>query len=244
MINVFDNVTTGQLVALIIFLILIILSAVLKVGRVFGYISTIVHEFGHAFVAKILGEKVAGFKLNYDTSGETLVFTTGRRVSTMLVGLSGYPSPIIFGTFGVLTVFYNMPYLFLIMFIIISLTITVMIRNFFAVIPVFIVCGTIFIAMIVGEVAVAILAVIFSVILIFFGAKDLLHLWRFNPPYGDAHMLSTQTSFKSKTWIGIMFAIIIINIFLLIIFSNNIFTSFAYIYEQMSTVFDKIAAIY
>jgi hypothetical protein len=243
-INFFDNVTTIQVVALIVFMLLILLSAVLKIGRVFGYVSTIVHEFGHALVAKMLGEKVAGFKLNYDTSGETLVFTTGRRVSTILVGLSGYPAPIIFGAFGVLTVFYNMTYLFLIMFFLIGLTITVMIRNFFAVIPVFIVWGAIFIAIIVGEVAVTMLTIIFSIILVFFGVKDLLHLWRVNPPFGDAHMLSVQTSLNSKTWMAVMFSIVVLNITLLVVFSNSIFGNFAYIYEQWLTVFGKISAIY
>lgn len=242
--NLFSDATTIQTVAFIVFILIIFLAAILKIGRAFGYVSTIVHEFGHAVVAKVLGEKVAGFKLNYDTSGETLVFTTGRRVTTLLVGLAGYPAPIIFGVFGGLTVFYGMPYLFLIMFFIIGLIIAVLIRNFFAVIPVFIVWGTIFISMIVGEVAVTILTVVFSSILMFFGAKDLLHLWRVNPPYGDAHMLSVQTNLNSKTWMMVMFVIVVVNSGLMIFFSENIFTNFAYIYEQWLTVFGKIVAIY
>jgi hypothetical protein len=238
------NLTTVQIFAFFVFSALVLLSVFLKVGRIFGYISTIVHEFGHALFAKVLGEKVAGFKLNYDTSGETLVLTSGRKISSIIVGLAGYPAPIIFGVFGWLTVLYGNASGFLALFFIMGLMIILLIRNFFAVIPIFIVWGMIFIAFIVGEVAVSIVTVMLSTILIFFGTKDLTFIVKENPPYGDAHMVAESTKTNSRFWAIMMAIISATNALLLIVFSSQIFGAFAYIYEELMMFFEKIAAIY
>ena len=240
----FDNLTEVQIAALAVMVALLLLFSFFKAGRFFGYVSTIVHEFGHAFMAKLTGEKVAGFKLNYDTSGETLVYLTGRRIPSMLIGLSGYPAPVILGVFGFLTVFYEMSYLFVGIMFIVGLSVAVLIRNFFSIIPVFIIWGFLFVSLIFGEVVVAVTVLGLSGVLVFYGLKDLYVLYVVNPPAGDAHALYEKTGLYSKAWIVVMFLYIFVVSTVMVLFSSQIFNSFSYIYSQIVDVFGRIAAIY
>lgn len=68
--------------------------------------ATIPHELGHAFMALLLGKKLAGININRDTSGETqtteyksmnplknLITAPFRWIRNLLVSFAGYPAP-------------------------------------------------------------------------------------------------------------------------------------------------------
>ena len=68
--------------------------------RLVRHLVTLVHEAGHALIAKISGRKLRGIRLHSDTSGLTL--TRGRPSGLGMVAtlLAGYPAPAVLGLVG------------------------------------------------------------------------------------------------------------------------------------------------
>ncbi len=68
--------------------------------RLLRHLVTLVHEAGHALIAKLSGRRLRGIRLHSDTSGLTL--TRGRPSGPGMVAtlLGGYPAPALFGLLG------------------------------------------------------------------------------------------------------------------------------------------------
>ena len=68
--------------------------------RLVRHVVTLVHEAGHALIAKVSGRKLRGIRLHSDTSGLTL--TRGRPSGPGMVATlsAGYPAPAVLGLVG------------------------------------------------------------------------------------------------------------------------------------------------
>ena len=68
--------------------------------RLVRHLITLVHEAGHALIAKVSGRKLRGIRLHSDTSGLTL--TRGRPSGPGMVATlaAGYPAPSVLGVLG------------------------------------------------------------------------------------------------------------------------------------------------
>ncbi len=83
------DLRTEQLFYLLL-LVSIFLTQIPYLGKFFRVVNTMIHEFGHAFMALLLNGKVVSINLFSDTSGNTFTKVNGK-ISAMLVSLSGYP---------------------------------------------------------------------------------------------------------------------------------------------------------
>lgn len=122
-INEFDE--NQKIVALGLFCGLL---AVLLVYRFLAILITLLHEFGHAFIAKITFGKVYKIHLNRDTSGVTQ--TTGGWRS-LFVLLSGYPAPILFSGLFVWFLRINHPEFVFFLLLFVSVSVLFVIRNWY-----------------------------------------------------------------------------------------------------------------
>jgi hypothetical protein len=106
------------------------LLAVLFAYRYLAILITLLHEFGHAFMAKVTFGKVYKIHLNSDTSGVTE--TTGGWRSLFIL-LSGYPSPLLFSGLFVWFLRLNHPEFVLFVLLFVSIFVLFVIRNWYGV---------------------------------------------------------------------------------------------------------------
>lgn len=60
-------------------------------------VVTIVHEMGHAVVARLCGRRISGIKVHSDTSGLAITRGRPRGLGVLLTALAGYPAPALVG---------------------------------------------------------------------------------------------------------------------------------------------------
>lgn len=68
--------------------------------RLTRHLVTLVHELGHALVARLAGRSVRGIRLHADTSGLTVSRGSARGPGLVLTLLAGYPAPAVVGALG------------------------------------------------------------------------------------------------------------------------------------------------
>lgn len=239
-----DNLTTFQIIILTVAVVLTVLLSVFKFTRFFGYVETIIHEFGHAFIARIFGQKIAGLKLRYDTSGETLTLAKKYGIGGVFTHISGYPAPVVVGMLGVMSVFHGREFYWLWMMVFAGVWMMFFIRNFFALIPVFVFLGILFIGVNTGEYGAMIVTVGMGAIMLVFGVKSLAVLWKTNPNAGDTAMLEHYTGKPRRMWLSIIIIYTFVLTMLVVLFSSNLFNGLENIVTNISDFFNNIAKIY
>lgn len=75
----------------------LVLVAVSPLWRVVGVVVTLVHELGHALVARLAGRRFHGFVLRADMSGHAITSGRPRGLGLILTTAAGYPAPAITG---------------------------------------------------------------------------------------------------------------------------------------------------
>lgn len=143
------------------------------------FFETIIHEFGHAAVGVMLGQKLTGFKIRYDTSGETNTLTYGYGLRGLLTHLAGYPTPILL---GVLTVYYSVFYgssvVFIWVYTAISFTVLIFVRNWFGIVPVAVMSALLISSFILNNPQYnSIIILTLAVTLILGGIRSIISLW-------------------------------------------------------------------
>lgn len=185
--------------------------------RVVKFFETVFHEFGHALVGILLGQKLHGFKLRFDTSGETVTLTSGYGVRSVATQLAGYPAPVIL---GVLILYYSyngysMQTLWTVLGV--SCFMLFFIRNLFGFIPLLIVGGLAGLSIWVEQAylvpATFILAAVIGSMLVISGLKSFLDLFRYLPEGSDVWMLRDRTYLGQRFWILLMFVFTVVFIF-------------------------------
>jgi hypothetical protein len=240
------ELTYLQIIILTVLTLLIILFSIFKFGKFFGYLETILHEFGHMFTARLVGQKIAGLKLKHDTSGETITLAKKYGIGGILTHISGYPTPIIVGIIGIMSIL-DAPesmQLFLYFLLIIGIFVIINIRNFFALIPVFVFMAFPFIGLTTGKWGATLIIFSLSAIMIIFGIKSLASLWKHNPEMGDAYMLETYTKMPRKFWVSIIILTTLIMSALFILISPFIFSTTSTLINNFLNIFTQIANIY
>lgn len=233
-----------QIIILTVLILLTVLMSIFKFGRFFGYIETILHEFGHIFTARLFGQKIAGLKLRYDTSGETITLASKYGVSGVLTHISGYPAPIVIGVLGIMSIIYSYESLFIGFLLFVGIVTIISVRNFFALIPVFVFMGTLFIGLTTGEWGKTIIIGTLSSIMIVFGVKSIANLWKHNPEMGDAYMLEQYTNFSRRFWISIIILTTFVLSLTFILTSQYIFPTVWNIIVEIGNIFKQVANIY
>lgn len=239
-----NSLTNLQIVIIVVSVALVSLLAFFKFGKFFGYVETIIHEFGHIFSAFIVGQKIAGIRLKPDTSGETLTLARKYGFGGVLTHVSGYPAPIIVGVLGVVSLFFDGKYFWLGLLVFISFIVIVFMRNFFALIPVFVLLGTVFIGLNTGEIGAFIVVSGLSVLMIVFGVKSVKNLWVVNPDAGDAAMLEYYTKMPRRFWVSVIMLFSFIMSVLVIIFGGFLFSTVETIFDNVAVFFNNLGKIY
>jgi hypothetical protein len=247
MVQIFTiELTYLQIIILAVLTLLTLLLSIFKFGRFFGYVETILHEFGHMFTAKLVGQKIAGLKLRYDTSGETITLAKKYGIGGILTHISGYPTPIIIGVVGIMSIIHSTESmnLFLSFLIIVGIIMIFSLKNFFAIIPMFVFIALPFIGITTGQWGATLIVFGLSSIMIVFGIKSLANLWKNNPEMGDAYMLETYTKAPRKFWVSIIILTTFIMSVIFALISPFIFTTAGTIIENFLNIFRQIANIY
>lgn len=125
---ILSGLTTNQILVLAGLIVGALLA--LFAYRIFGILITIVHEFGHAFVAKLTLGKVYKITLNRDTSGLT---ETSAGWRSLLVLLAGYPFPILLSGFFALLLNRQHPELAVLSFLLINLLVLIVVKNLYGI---------------------------------------------------------------------------------------------------------------
>lgn len=71
----------------------LVLASVPLLWRFTRQAATIIHELGHALVARLAGRRLHGIKLHSDTSGVMISSGRASGIGLLLVFLAGYPAP-------------------------------------------------------------------------------------------------------------------------------------------------------
>lgn len=107
LIEIWDRATTTQPAlsweAALALAVLALLLTWSPVGyRLVRHLVTLLHEAGHALVARLVGRRVRGIRLHSDTSGLTV--SHGRAAGPGMVAMlvAGYPAPSVVGVLGAL----------------------------------------------------------------------------------------------------------------------------------------------
>lgn len=90
----------GQLVALVLALVALLLVVHPTTYRWLRHGVTVVHEAGHAAVAVLVCRRLSGIRLHSDTSGLTLSRGRPRGAGMVATLLAGYPAPALVGLLG------------------------------------------------------------------------------------------------------------------------------------------------
>ena len=75
-------------------LLLVVVPSIWRHAR---HLVTIAHEGAHAFVALLMGRRLRGIKLNFDTSGLATSIGRARGPGIILMTFAGYPGPALLG---------------------------------------------------------------------------------------------------------------------------------------------------
>lgn len=187
-------------------------SAVVGVFLVFSplwrwvrFFETIIHEFGHAAVGVLLGQKLTGFKIRYDTSGETNTLTYGYGLRGLLTHLAGYPTPILL---GVLTIYYSVFYgasvVFIWVYTAISFTVLLFVRNWFGLVPVAVMSALLISSFILNKPEYnSIIILTLAVTLVLGGIRSIISLWR-KPEGSDAELIVQYLGGFRSFWVFII----------------------------------------
>ncbi|MFC4651317.1 M50 family metallopeptidase [Lactococcus nasutitermitis] len=163
------------------------------------YVVTIVHEFGHALVARLTFGKVYRMRINHDSSGSTEVKTG---VSGFFATLSGYPMPFLLALLLSFLIKWGRPQLTFVFLILIGFYILFHLRNawgFFSVIVVMLV-SVLAILYATAFVNFALTAFLIM-ILVMGGMKDIFVLFLHYHGVSDADILSQQLrGFHAMIW--------------------------------------------
>lgn len=119
---------------IIIFILILVLSRLEKIGVVLRSLNTLIHELGHGIIALILGGKLGKITLNSNSSGSCSTTSKGS-FKTFLVSISGYTSSALFSYFLFFSI--NKPwnhYIFSFLLIISIISIIFWIRNTYGII--------------------------------------------------------------------------------------------------------------
>lgn len=176
--------------------------------RIVKFFETLFHEFGHALVGVLLGQKLHGFKLRFDTSGETVTLSSGYGLRSVATQLAGYPAPVILGT---LTLYYSYTSSSVVLawvYLIIVIFMSFFIRNLFGFIPIFIVGSLAGLSIYLDKYNVPgafIFTTIVGVMLIISGFKSFIDLYKFLPEGSDVWMLRDRTYLGQRFWVILMF---------------------------------------
>lgn len=167
--------------------------------------ETIIHEFGHAFIGVFLGQKLKGFKIRYDTSGETNTLTYGYGVRGVLTHVAGYPAPIILGAVTIYyTLMFNAASVFIYLYMFISVVMLVFIRNWFGIIPVLIMFTLASLSFIIQSNTYDMFIVLtLGVTLTVGGLRSVAHLWR-KPEGSDAFLIKTYLGGPVYFWVTVI----------------------------------------
>lgn len=207
--------------------------------RFLRYFETVFHEFGHALVGILLGLRLHGFKLRFDTSGETVMLApVGLR--SLAVTLGGYPAPIIL---GFLTLFYGyMGHSPQVIWLLIGVVvfIALFIRNFFGFIPLIIVFLGCWLGVWLDGYGVQgsfIVTVILGSMLITGGLRSLTGVFLQLPEGSDAEILKGMTGLPQRLWLVLMFILSIVFIYLDIIVINWFIEHFSTLNSDVNSWF-------
>ena len=166
------------------------------------FFETIIHEFGHAAVGVLLGQKLTGFKIRYDTSGETNTLTYGYGLRGLLTHLAGYPTPILL---GVLTVYYSVFYgasaVFIWIYTVISFTVLLFVRNWFGIVPVAVMSSILISSFMLNSTQYdSIIVLTLAVTLILGGIRSIITLWK-HPEGSDADLIVQYLGGFRSFWV-------------------------------------------
>lgn len=167
--------------------------------------ETIIHEFGHAAVGILLGQKLKGFKIRYDTSGETNTLTYSYGVRGLLTHLSGYPAPVVLGTVSIyFTIFYDAALWFIYVYSFISVLVLIFIRNWFGFIPVILMIFIVGLSYILNNsLYTNTVVLLISSTLLVGGVRSIIHLWR-KPEGSDADLIVQYLGGFTYLWVFII----------------------------------------
>ena len=192
----------------LIFIPLGLAVTVSPLWRFVKFFETVFHEFGHAFVGIFLGQKLHGFKLRLNTSGETVTMSSGYGLRAICTQLAGYPAPVILGVltlyygyqgYGVSTVWF---------YVITSAMMAFFIRNLFGFIPLVIVAGISGLALWADTYGIQgsfIFTVLVGTMLVASGLRSFIDLFKYLPEGSDVWMLKDRTYIGQRFWVVIMF---------------------------------------
>ena len=193
------------------YLIFIPLGAIVTVSPLWRFVKffeTVFHEFGHALVGVLLGQKLHGFKLRLNTSGETVTMSHGYGFRAICTQLAGYPAPVIL---GILTLYYGYQgagIQVVWFYLIVTIFMALFIRNLFGFIPLMIVAGISGVALWLNTYniqGVFIFTVLIGTMLTVSGLKSFLDLFKYLPEGSDVWMLKDKTYVGQRFWIVLMF---------------------------------------
>lgn len=223
-----------------LYLILIPVGIVLvfsPVWRIVKFFETVFHEFGHAFVGIILGQKLHGFKLRFDTSGETATLTSGYGLRSVATQLAGYPAPVILGSLTLYYSYMGASVSLAWFYVGVSVFMAFFIRNLFGFIPIIIVGGLAGLSIFLEEHTVPstfIFVTVVGAMLIISGLKSFLDLFKYLPEGSDVWMLRDRTYLGQRFWVIIMFIMTLVFIPLNILVITWITSSINTIYSSLN----------
>lgn len=94
----YNSVTPEPLPLILITLATLAITIPYPIWKPTRQAATIIHEIGHAVIARISGRKIAGIKLHTDTSGVTLTEGKQGGLGFILTLMAGYTAPTTLGT--------------------------------------------------------------------------------------------------------------------------------------------------
>ena len=191
--------------------------------RFVRFFETVFHEFGHAFVGMLLGQKLHGFKLRFNTSGETVMLSSGYGLRAAASQLAGYPAPIIIGCLGLYYSYYGYSVTITWIYVGICIFMAVFIRNLFGFIPLMIVGSLAGVSLYLDSYNVPasfIFTSLTGVMLVISGFRSLIDLFRFLPEGSDVWMLRDRTFIGQRFWVVLMFLFSVLFVVLNILFIN------------------------
>lgn len=211
--------------------------------RFVRFFETVFHEFGHAFVGMLLGQKLHGFKLRFNTSGETVMLAAGYGFRGMASQLAGYPAPIIIGSLALYYSYQGYSVAITWIFVGISVFMAVFIRNLFGFIPLIIVGVLSGLSLWLDRegIPASLFFVSFTgVMLVVAGFRSLIDLFKNLPEGSDVWMLRERTLIGQRFWIVLMFIFSFVFIFVNILLINWCLTQIPALYAAVDSAQNTI----
>lgn len=188
--------------------------------RIVKFFETVFHEFGHALVGILLGQKLHGFKLRFNTSGETVTLSSGYGLRGIVTQLAGYPAPVVLGVLTLYYSYHNASVVLAWIYLSISVFMAFFIRNFFGFIPIFIVGGLAGLSIYLEQYSMPssfTFSTVVGTMLVISGVKSFIDLFKFLPEGSDVWMLKDRTYLSQRFWVVLMLVCSLVFIFIDII---------------------------